>query len=467
MTLAFWGSVALLLAGALLFVLPPMLRPPTRIQAGPSPLTVYREQRAQLDVEHAQGTLTTAQHTQALAELQGRVIDEVGVAEPPAPPANPRLPLAVVMAVALLLPGGALGLYAWLGTPAALAPETAAANERAPHTMSREQMADMVERLAGKLKNSPDDAEGWHMLARSYVAIGRLPDAAQAYDRAATLAPKNPQVLADYADTLAMVNGRNLEGRPTELVSAALKVDPAHPKSLSLAGTAAFNRGDFAAAVAAWRKLHSVLPPDSEQARSVATSIAQAQAAATKVPTPALARSQVSAPTGAASIEGSVTIAAALRSRLAPGTTLFVYARSVDGPRMPVAILRVSAGPFPYRFKLDDSSSMTPQNKLSGQREVLLGARISRNGNAMPESGDLMGTLSRVKVGSRGIKLVIDEVVRCGAGASSPPWPARAHGWPAAEKHARRRTRNAGPRCRCPISRAGQPPCSRPAGAGA
>jgi cytochrome c-type biogenesis protein CcmH len=414
MTLAFWCTVALLLAGALLFVLPPMLRPSARIQAGPSPLTVYREQRAQLDAELAQGTLTTQQHTQALAELQGRVIDEVGdVAEPPAPPVNPRLPLAGVLAVALLLPGGALGLYAWLGTPLALTPGSmAAASDKAPHTLSREQMADMVERLADKLKESPDDAEGWHMLARSYVAIGRLPEAAQAYDRAAALAPKNPQVLADYADTLAMVNGRSLEGRPTELVSAALKVDPAHPKSLSLAGTAAFNRGDFAAAVATWRKLHAMLPPGSEHARSVAASIAQAQAAATKVPTPAVARSQLSAPAGPASIEGSVTIADALRSRLAPGTTLFVYARTVDGPRMPVAILRVPAGSFPYRFKLDDSSSMTPQNRLSGQREVLLGARISRNGNAIPQSGDLMGTLSQVKVGSRGIKLVIDEVVR-------------------------------------------------------
>jgi cytochrome c-type biogenesis protein CcmH len=423
MTFAFWSTIALLLGGALLFVLPPLLRPPARTQAGPSPLTVYREQRAQADAELAQGTLTTGQHAQALEELQGRVIDEVGDTPDPADVQPGRLPsLASVVAAALLLPAAALTLYGLLGNPAALAPLAPASPGagNAPHTMSRDQMEEMVERMAEKLEKSPTDAEGWHMLARSYVAIGRLPEAAQAYDRASTLAPKDPQVLADYADTLAMVNGRNLEGRPTELVMAALKIDPAHPKALSLAGTAAFNRGEFATAAATWEKLLATLPRDSDQARSVSASIAQAQAAATKVPQPSVAgaRPQVDAATTAApaatgtrDIEGRVTIADALKPRLAPGTTLFVFARAVDGPRMPLAIVKVGAGQFPYQFKLDDSSAMAPQFKLSGQTTVMLGARISRSGNATPESGDLMGTLGPVKVGSRDIKLVIDKVV--------------------------------------------------------
>lgn len=291
MTIAFWSTIALLLAGALLFVLPPLLRPPA-MQAGPSPLTVYREQRAQIDAALQRGTLTREQYAQALAELQGRVVNEVGeLPQPPAAAANPLPPRGSILAVALLLPAGALALYSLLGSPEALAPAQpqAASGSAAPHTLSREQMEEMVEGLAGKLKRSPEDAAGWHMLARSYVAIGRLPEAAEAYDRASALAPKDAQVLADYADTLAMVNGRRLEGRPTQLVEAALKVDPAHPKALALAGTAAFNRGDFAAAVAIWRKLQAVLPPDSDQARSIADSISQAQAAAAKVPPPAAA----------------------------------------------------------------------------------------------------------------------------------------------------------------------------------
>lgn len=289
MTLAFWSIVALLLAGALLFVLPPLLRPPARLPVDASPLMAYREQRAQFDAELARGVLSAPQHAQALQELQARVIAEVG--EMPAAqalqPAR-RAPLASALAVALLLPAGAVALYGFVGKPAALDPVAQARpSADTPHTLSREQMEDMVERLAEKLRQSPGDADGWHMLARSYVAFGRLPEAAQAYDRASKLSPRDPNVLADYADTLAMLNGRSLEGRPGELVSAALKLDPAHPKSLSLAGTAAFNRGDFDAAMATWRKLQAVLPPESPQARSVANSIAQAQAAAAQPPSDA------------------------------------------------------------------------------------------------------------------------------------------------------------------------------------
>jgi cytochrome c-type biogenesis protein CcmH len=415
MTLAFWGAAALLLAGALLFVLPPLLRPPVRTQAAPSALSVYREQRAQFDAELAQGTLSPSQHERCLDELQRRVVNEVGdAANPTIATVQRATPLLATIAVALLVPAGALALYGLLGKPAALEPavaQSAAGAASAPHTMSREQMEQMVEALAERLKNSPNDAEGWHMLARSYLAFGRLPEAAQAYDRAAALAPTNVQVLVDYADTLAMVNGRNLEGRPMELVNAALNIDPRQPKALALSGTAAFNRGDFAGAINQWQLLQATLPAGSEQARTIAQSITQAQAAAKMPPPQASAATAATVAAVAPRIEGSVAIADALQPKLANGATLFVFARAVNGPRIPLAIVRVPAGQWPYRFKLDDSMAMAPQLKLSGQPEVMLGARISVSGNATPQSGDLSGALGPVKVGARDVQLVIDSVV--------------------------------------------------------
>jgi cytochrome c-type biogenesis protein CcmH len=431
---AFWGALALLVVGALWFVLPPLLRPPGGSVAGPSPLAVYREQAAQLDADLAAGRVTAQQHQEALAELHCRVVDEVGDpgaagASAPAPPAR-RPRLASVLAVALFVPAGTLALYGMLGTRAALtagdpaAAAAAPAGRQAPHTMSREQMEAMVEGLAERLKQRPDDADGWHMLARSYVAFGRLPEAAQAYDRAAALAPRDPQVLADYADTLAMVNGRSLEGRPTELVAAALAIDPKHPKSLALAGTAAFNRHDYEGAIALWQALQTGLAPESEQARSIATSIAQAKAAAQgrerspAAAAPVAGPAPTAGPTAAAtataaapSIEGSVAISDAVKARLAGGDTLFVFARAVDGARVPLAVARAAAGEFPSRFRLDDSLSMSPQFKLSAHSEVMLGARVSRSGNATPQSGDLVGALGPVKVGARDARIVIDRVV--------------------------------------------------------
>jgi cytochrome c-type biogenesis protein CcmH len=413
MNLAFWATTALLLAGALMFVLPPLLRRASDAREGPSPLTVYREQRAQSEAELAQGLVTPAQHARVLEELQARVVDEVGDTPPGAEArADGRAPVASVLALALLLPAGALALYGVLGQPAALAPAAvkAAAAGDAPHAMSREDMEAMVETLAEKLKKNPNDADGWHMLARSYVSFGRLPDAAQAYDRASKLSPNDPQILADYADTLAMVNGRNLEGPPMQLVNAALKIAPAHPKSLALAGTAAFNRGEFDMAAAYWQKLYATLPPDSDQARGVATNIAQAQAEAKKLPAQSAAPAPAAA--SAAAIAGTVTIAGALKGQIPPGAVLFVYARAVQGPRMPIAILRLPANQFPAPFKLDDTLAMSPQFKLSGQAEVALVARISRTGNAMEQPGDLLGIVPAVKVGSQGVTLVVGEVVR-------------------------------------------------------
>lgn len=425
MTIAFWASVALLLGGAMLFVLPPLLRPAgTKRPQAESPLAAYRDQRAQLDAELAQGTLTKEQHAQALDELQARVVDEVGEVDerPAAQPSQQST--ALIVAIALAIPAGALALYGVLGTPAALQGDAQVASAgNSPHAMSQEQMESMVQQLADKLKKNPGDGNGWHMLARSYVAFQRLPEAAEAYDKAYKLMPGDANLLADYADVLAMVNGRSLEGRPEQLVKEALKVDPQHQKSLALIGTAAFNRGDFRGAADWWKKLLATLPPGSDQARAVEGNIAQAESEAAKGATQQAARpaaagsppaATAAAPTakGPGSVEGTVSVADQVKASLPAGATLYIYARPADGSRMPLAIKREAAGSFPLRFKLDDSMAMSPEARLSLQGEVLLVARISRTGNAMPQPGDLTGTLGPVKVGARDLKLVINEVVK-------------------------------------------------------
>jgi cytochrome c-type biogenesis protein CcmH len=428
MMIAFWASVALLLAGALLFVLPPLLRPAAARHAeAESPMAAYRDQRAQVDAELAAGTLTPEQHAQALAELQARVIDEVGeVAEDKPAPQAPQSK-AFIGSVAALISVGAIALYVVLGSPAALNPgEQVAGGGDAPHAMSQEQMETMVQSLAEKLKQNPNDANGWHMLARSYVVFQRMPEAAQAYDRAYQLNRKDPDLLADYADVLAMVNNRSLEGRPEALVKEALQLDPQHQKSLSLVGTAAFNRGDFTGAANWWTKLLGTVPPGSPQAQSVQANIDQALAEGArsgKMVPPTASVAAAPADKGAAPadkaaanpnavVEGSVNVADAVKGSIPAGATLFVYARPADGSRMPIAIVRAPADKFPFRFKLDDSSAMSPESRISLQQQVQLVARISKTGNAMPQPGDLTGTFGPVKVGAKDAKLVISEVVK-------------------------------------------------------
>jgi cytochrome c-type biogenesis protein CcmH len=419
--LAFWSVVTLLTAAALLFVLPPLVRREssgaTGVNADRLSLAVHREQLAELDAALAQGRLSAADHAAERAQIERRVAEDLPAADaagvqPMAPGAGRR----EAWIVGLALPAAALAIYALLGQPRTVQPDAApaaAATASSPHTLTPEQMSAMVDRLAEKLKSNPSDADGWHMLARSYVSFGRIADAAAAYDKAVALTRNDPNLLADYADVLAMVNGRNLDGRPFQLVQAALQIDPAHQKALSLAGTASFNRKDFAAAIDFWQRLYRSLPPQSDAAQRVASSIAQAQSAMgagggdAGTTSPDAGR----AAAGPERITGEVRLAESLRSRLAPGATLYVFARAVEGPRMPLSIARSAAGPFPARFALDDSSAMSPQTRLSSQSQVALGARVSASGSATPQSGDLLGTLAPVKVGSRDVVVVIDGVV--------------------------------------------------------
>ncbi|WP_088286210.1 c-type cytochrome biogenesis protein CcmI [Ideonella sp. A 288] len=432
--LAFWGTVGLLIAAALLFVLPPLLRRPESAPLGEVAdrlaLAVHREQLAELDAALARGSLSAQEHAEERAQIERRVAEDLPMSSsdaPAAPAERPSTARREALVLGAAVPALALAVYGVLGHPGlmqATAPQAAAAAASAPHTLTPEQMAVMVERLAERLKSNPNDADGWHMLARSYVAFGRYPDAAVAYDKAAALSPRDTQVLVDYADTLALVNGRSLEGRPTELVQAALAIDPNNQKALALAGTAAFNRKDYAAALSHWQRLQKAMPPESDGAKRLVASIAQAQAAlagggtavaastSNVAPTNATANAAPgAAPVAGAEITGEVRVAEALRARLSPGATLYVFARAVEGPRMPLAVSRTAAGSFPFRFVLDDRSAMSPQARLSSQSQVMLGARLSANGSATPSSGDLMGTLGPVKVGARDVVLVIDGVV--------------------------------------------------------
>ena len=181
----------------------------------------------------------------------------------------------VAVAVAILFPLAAAGLYALTGTPTAMAPQARPGD--AAHELGTAQIQAMVARLAARMRDNPEDADGWVMLARSYAVLGRFPDSALAFERAAERRPGDANLLADYADVAAMAQGKRLQGRPETLIARALAADPNHVKALSLSGTLAFEKGDFEGAVAQWRRILALVPPESDAARSARGSIADAQ----------------------------------------------------------------------------------------------------------------------------------------------------------------------------------------------
>jgi len=271
-------AAAVLVAAVLAALLRPLLRPLPRRGAPQASATVqgtnaqvYAEQLAELNADLKSGTLTQEQWTEARTELARRALEEQSAAAPAAQPT--RAPRAA-FAVAIALPVAAAVLYAWLGTPAALSP---APPPEAARQITPDQINAMVERLAARLKDNPQDAQGWMMLGRSYAVLGRYDDAAKAYGKAADLQPSDARVLADYADSLAMANGKTLVGQPEQVVKRALKADPDNLKALLLAGTAAFERKSYAEAIRHWEKAVGLMPQDSEIKQSIQSGIEEAR----------------------------------------------------------------------------------------------------------------------------------------------------------------------------------------------
>jgi cytochrome c-type biogenesis protein CcmH len=214
-----------------------------------------------------------------------------------------------------------------------------------------------------------------------------------------------------------MAQGRTLAGRPYELVKEALAIDPAHKKSLALAGTAAMDANDFAAALGHWQALAAQLPAgsdDERQVRAIIGEIRMKAAAGGKIlPAERVAKAPAAAPaaSAASSVAGSVSIAPQVAPQALGTATLFIFARAEGGSRMPLAVLRRTASELPLDFALDDSMAMTPATKISGAAAVRIEARISRSGNAAAQPGDLVGMSGVVKPGARDVKIVIDTVL--------------------------------------------------------
>lgn len=410
---------AAMCALALAFLLPPLLRrretPPDA--RGAANAAIYREQFDELGAELQRGTLTREEYERACREVERRVLAEHTDRGPVPATHRPRRAVAVVLGLLLPLVAG-LG-YWKLGNPDAI---TGVANE-AGHMVSREQMEGLVEKLAARLDQNPQDAEGWVLLGRSLVVLGKHERGAQAYAKAVALVPDDAGLLADYADVLAMSRGSRLAGEPAEIVQRALKVDPQNVKALALAGTAEFDALNYAGAIAYWERILKIVPAESEFARSVAGSIdearsrggdklakapvakkAEAKKEAAKEKTPQAAAS-------ATSLQGVVTLDPALAGKVSPTDTLFVLARPANGPRMPLAVARVTVAQLPYRFTLDDSMAMAPGATISSHAQVVVAARVSKSGNAITQKGDIEGTSEPVAPGANGLKIVLKRIV--------------------------------------------------------
>ena len=241
-------------------------------------LGIFRDQLADLEREKADGTLNEADFSQARSELQRRLLDEIEPTLLEAPASIEGGSRKTAVALMLALPVLAFAGYMLLGKPAALDPGQVASGPAAggQQEMTPEQIEAMVGKLADRMKANPDDLQGWVMLARSYKVLGKYDLAAESYAKAESMVSKDPELLASYAETLAMAGGgKGLAGKPRKLVEQALKIDPKHGHSLFLAGAAALEAGDRKQGIAYWEALLPQVEPGSELDQMLRSGIEQ------------------------------------------------------------------------------------------------------------------------------------------------------------------------------------------------
>ncbi|MDR2244058.1 MAG: c-type cytochrome biogenesis protein CcmI [Burkholderiales bacterium] len=249
-------------------------------------LRILRDQWEELENDHRTGAIGDVELAEAKAELERRTLEEAALQKKTtmtgeAPRKKPAIIWGVAGSLAVLCLAGVF--YSLIGTPSAFDPGVATVEKNPhekPHDLSPSQMEEMVSAFAARMEAEPDNIEGHMMLARSYVQLGKYLQAAATYEKILERIPDEANVLADYADLLAMMQDGRLDGRPMELVGRALRADPAHWKALALAGTYAFENQDYAQAEAFWVKMKATVPADSEIARSIDGSIAEARARA-------------------------------------------------------------------------------------------------------------------------------------------------------------------------------------------
>jgi cytochrome c-type biogenesis protein CcmH len=408
-----------------------------------NPIDTIKRQLTQLRELHESGVMSQVQYDEGKATLERRLLDLVlagaalpvnptveAVAATPAPApapaatttvrAKPSLNLMAMLSMFVVLMAGAG--YLWKGTPvqpgSALAmggsTPTADGQNGTTHPTDNAQISAMVDKLAERLKAQPDDADGWSMLGRTYSVLGRHEDALKAYQKAMNLRKDDATLVADYADALAVNNNRTLDGEPMKYVERALKLEPLNLKALFLAGTHAFDKKDYAGAVKFWEKAAKSAPPENAFVQQIQPALAEARqlAGLPAAPLPLDGAAKQPTAAGKGSVSGTVTLASALAKQANPDDTVFVFARPAEGSRMPLAILRKQVKDLPLQFTLDDSMAMSPANALSGASKVIVGARISRSGNAMPQPGDLTGQTATVSVGANGLQIEIKEAVK-------------------------------------------------------
>jgi len=386
---------ALMIVVAIALLLIPMLGKTRLKNINPNDqnIAIAKERLNELDIEFEKGLLTDVLYKQQKDECQKSLLSHI--TESKTLSDQSCLSKIQIFLILLLIPVLAIPLYLSLGNTNAL--DTMTAKHK---TNSRMSMDHALSNLERSLEKDRTNIKGWHMLGRSYMTMGRYAEAAGAYKKLHQIVGDEVSVLLPYADALSMSRNGEISGTPFELIKKALKQAPDNTTALWLAGIGYSEEGQYQLAIDHWEKLLPLLKSDHASQNKIRALIAKAQQYLTQS-FDATAEDQakhIPVVEEGVSIKVTVSLSAGLKSKVNADDVVFIYAKASHGPPMPLAAVRKRVADLPATVILDDTMSMMPQMKLSSFDTIDIGARISKAGSAMPQSGDLQGMMMSVKL---------------------------------------------------------------------
>lgn len=420
--IVFWATSALLLSLALLIVLFPLVKQRRKTAIVPRKelnISIHKEHLQELKNDLQAGKIGQKEFDTAVQELEHDLIQDVTINEKTEETELLKPSTLTIAVIAILMPVFVIGLYLKLGDIDVIKNVP----EQNPHQAVNGEMHsidDMVEKLRSRLQTQPDDINGWKMLGRTYMVLNRYNDAAMAYGKVQELGDEDPGFLSDYAEALIMANDSKFTDKSLEMLSLALKKDPDQKKALWISGFAALDKGNNSEALQYWEHLLPLLPPGEEQANILQQHVNQLRqqmglpvTAESTVARADQSTASIPGQQAAASVNVDVSLDTDLADKAGPDDTVFIFAKAAQGPPMPLAIMRKQVRDLPLKATLDDSMAMSPAMKLSSFNEIIIGARVSKSGNAMPQSGDLQGLSKTVSLNeiNGAVNIIINQVV--------------------------------------------------------
>lgn len=313
-----------------------------------------------------------------------------------------------VTIIVLLVPSAAIILYLTLGSPDIVNPSQ---GHQDLAQVEQRTITDMISKLENRLEEESDDVEGWSMLARSYLALRDYEKAVPALQRLYELVGDQPDVMLSYADALAMVNDGKLSGKPKKLIEKALELEPENTMGLWLAGIASAELGDYQSAINYWRRLEPLLQNNDADLSKIREMIAQTEQKLGNGSTDIVPLKENAKSENVVTV--NISLAEELREKTMPEDTLFIFAKAINGPPMPLAAVKQQVSDLPVTVTLDDSMAMVPSQKISNFTHVLVSARISKSGNTTAQPGDMVTRAYSVTVGQQEpVKLIIDNEIK-------------------------------------------------------